>query len=253
MKRLTIMLFAAGFVLSAAAQGPHHGPSFDEEGPDLLPPPQQHPFAPPDFEPQSPPMRWMENLRRENPAEFERLQQLRHEDPRAFRQQLHQALKYERGMIRLRRFPRIMQAVNEMPEEQRREFIEGFSFPPEPDSKQDRPQQQRRRFGHPFPPGPEGEPPNPEYNRLQGELNELVLAYRAANDPAEQQKLAGPIREILTQLFDLRGQTRLKHIERMEKDLERLRKNLSDRQAMRDSIIEIRFRELTTGEPFDLE
>jgi hypothetical protein len=55
MKRLTIMLFAAGFVLSAAAQGPHHGPSFDEEGPDLLPPPQQHPFAPPDFEPQSPP------------------------------------------------------------------------------------------------------------------------------------------------------------------------------------------------------
>ncbi len=222
----------------------------DELDADAAPVPPPPPL-PPEFSPHSPALKWMERLRRDNPAEFHRLQDLKEHDPVAFRRELHRLLIGERANVKLRNYPRIMQAVHDMPAEERQAFMEQLCAPPE--DEWGPPKGKSRRWNGPFPPGPSGFH-SPEVREAEAELRDLqeqlgVLSekYRAEPDAAARTKLAEQLRTALIRIFDLRDMARARHIEYIERDLARLKKSLDDRRARRDGIIERRLQELTTG------
>lgn len=223
---LTIPLFAAG------QEPPEEMPGPPPEDAEFMPPPGGPPPGEEGLAPPGPPVdQWMEHLRKERPEDFERLKQLRQDDPQAFRGALHQRLRQERIMRNLKDHPRVMEFLLGLPEQERDQVLRklapggpgrGFRGPPEVT--------------------------NPEVMKLEAEAQRLAKSYRKAAGDDERAKIRGELQGKLETLFDLREQERARQIERIETDLGKLKKALEDRQAHRADIISRRLGELTDGD-----
>ena len=229
MKRLAALLVFTGCLASVWAQEP---PPMDN--PPGAPPPEEFfgmggPEGPPPGD--NPVTLWMERLRQRNPEEYARLNELRQKDPGRFHREMHKRLQRQQAADVLKNNPRFKQLFEELPEEERDRITELISQPV-------------MRKG----PGKHGKP-NPEIEKLEMEAGALSQAYRETADPAEKQKIRDEIQTKLEALFDLRQKDREQMIATMEKRMADLHKNLEEKTARRDEIIQRRLRELTEGDP----
>lgn len=232
MKTIRLLPLLIALTAVAAAAQP---PPMEE-----IPPPDAPALAPEPMAPDGPPLdRWLERLRAKDPAEYERLQQIRREGPEGFRRALHGKLRDERILARFQEFPKLCQFLLAMPEEERERIMKRIGAGTGP-----------LRGGPGGPGGPRGEPPapSPELAALEAEVHRLSQVYRDESDPAGKERLLGDLREQLEALFDLREQGREEHIARIEKDLARLKESFERRRELKDKIIERRIKELTEGD-----
>lgn len=228
MKPTVILLMALLATAAACAQPPPMDEMPPPDAPEMMPGPE----APPEGGPLD---RWLDRLREKDPAEYERLQQIRREGPEGFRRALHGKLRDERIMARFREFPRMCQFLLTMPEEEREQILQRMG--PQGGGMHGRG-------------GPWGGPParNPEIEALEREVGELSRAFREAADAALKDETLTTIRQKLETLFDLREKDRQEHIARIEKELVRLKESLEKRLERREEIIERRLKELTEGD-----
>ena len=83
-----------------------------------------------------------------------------------------------------------------------------------------------------------------EEKRLQFLARNVADRLRAAQDPAERDRLRTQLRETVGKLFDAELATREAHIRLLEKKLEEIRAELRERAAQRDAILDKRLEEM---------
>ncbi len=102
------------------------------------------------------------------------------------------------------------------------------------------------------------EPKDPEVReretqnaRLEAASRELADAYRKAGGE-EKEAIRGKLRETLAQLFEVREWFRHRELERLQREIDQMRRVLEERQANRERILEKRLSELIgEGDPLD--
>ncbi|HBA84570.1 MAG TPA: hypothetical protein DCZ95_10790 [Verrucomicrobia bacterium] len=172
--------------------------------------------------------KWLAHIREKNPEEYDQLIKLREADPEAFRAELRERLRYRRHMAHLKETPKLYEFLMSLPPEERNRILDRLAPPPHDRSE---------RFG-------DRKGPNPEMGAMEDEIRTMVKTYRKTEKPGEKQQIQADIRNRLERLFDLRGQQRLQMIAEAEQDLQVLKKQLDERQANREKIIERRLGEL---------
>lgn len=175
---------------------------------------------------------WLRHVAEQDPAEFDRLQQLRKEDPHRFRKELRGRLVREQVRKKLMSDPDMKAFLESLPDEKRNALINRLA---EPGSGP------MRRHG-----GPPNQ--NKEAQELDRTVKQLVKTYRNAAD-ADQDGLRDELRTALARQFDLRETERQKYLARLDEKLRKLKVSVDRRQANRDQIIDRRLQELTKGDP----
>lgn len=221
MKRM--LLICAGTAMAwytAHAQPPPLDPPAPppEAGGDRAPPPKQG-GPPPHVQ------RFFDMLRDRDPAEFDRLQELRNKDPEAFRRELRERLQEARERMGL----------------QQREGM-NREFRPPNDGRE--PGARKR--------GPGSEDPmavrTPELDRLESKGIELARGL-ASLSGADRDRALEELRDVLSKAFDMRETLRRERLSRMQERLARAQTLLDERSSNRTAIIERRLRELSRDDP----
>jgi hypothetical protein len=88
-----------------------------------------------------------------------------------------------------------------------------------------------------------------EERLLRARAGELAVKIRAATDAVERDALKADLRKVIDQLFDKETLVRNAQIREVEKRLDVLRKDLQDRAAKRDEIVEKRVDDMVKGRP----
>lgn len=213
--RHAVMCLWAG-ILPAALSQPPPGPLTDG-------PPGRERFErfADEADPASPMGRWMHHLREENPAEFQRLQQLRHRDPPAFRSEAGDRLQ-EDLMNRLRdQRPRIHEALTGLPEEDRRWLME----------------QVARRGMNPPPPHAHGSGSREEPGKDRETIAPLIRAYHEGSSPDAKKEALQRLEEEIGRMYDRRLEERRQQLQEVERKLEELRHILQQGEEEKDSFV----------------
>ena len=87
---------------------------------------------------------------------------------------------------------------------------------------------------------------------LERQSHKLADTYRNSTDEKARNEIRLNLATLTTRLFDLREARRQNEVKRMERDLERLRANLAERQKHKQQIIERRVAQLL-GDPRNME
>lgn len=167
--------------------------------------------------------RWMERLRENDPETYQRMADLREEQPVAFRMELRRRVHEARWMHRVREEqPGFYDYLQGLPAGERAELCR---FLEQTAGEVDEGRRSPRRLLQP---------------RLEGdgELREQVEDWKAAETPEEREAIAAKFRAHLRELFDERTAEQKEEIERAEKQVERLRHLLQQREENRDQWIE---------------
>lgn len=227
---MKIRILWAGLLLAifATVRAQAQPEPVDQRAPEELPPPEMM-EAPPvrpqeGLQPPPPVQRFFEILKEKNPEEFERLKQLRKDDPEAFRKELTDRLRTE-----LERRGLYGEAGDGGP------FRQGKGFKGEPGG----------RHFHADGDVEGWAVQSPELEQLEVKTRQLAHAIRDSNSPEEQAKLREELKGELTKEFDLREQMRKDRLAQMEKRVEKIKTIMEQRQAQRDAIIQRRMEELT--------
>ncbi len=211
MKRLMLMLMLTTAALTATAQpGRDFSPGGGRRG---EPPPNGHPEG----GPASPLRQWMRELRQQDPEEFARLQELRRENPAAFREQAGAALE-QRLLRRLQTVrPGVHDALAAMKPEDRQWLLQQWAAPlsGSPDE--------------PPPPPAQFEP-----------ARKLIADYRQATTPEDKAALREQLSAELARQYDERLNRRREQLADAEAKLESLRRALAEGEAERDRFIQDR-------------
>jgi len=238
MKSTRMLKLPAVFLLALvpallAAQEPPEASMPPPDKDEIAPPPMEGPAEPgPEAPPPGAPLdQWMDRMKQDHPADFERLHKMREENPEGFRWALHQRLRRERVLQSLRDHPKVFEFLMSLPEQERNQVLLKLA------------QAQGPR-------GPHGPPDimNPDILRLETEARQLSRSYHESADETARQKMREDLRQRLEALFDLRETERAAQIQRIETDVAKLRKTLEDRKAHREEIIDRRLQELTDGD-----
>ena len=80
---------------------------------------------------------------------------------------------------------------------------------------------------------------------LERETKEIALQARSLPPGDDQDEQIENLRQLLGRIFDLKQENRQREIEQLEEQLSILQKRLSEREAMKDKIIDHRIRQLT--------
>ncbi|MEW6279526.1 MAG: hypothetical protein AB1758_12935 [Candidatus Eremiobacterota bacterium] len=91
---------------------------------------------------------------------------------------------------------------------------------------------------------PEGYQLGLEELKLDGRVRKLARAYTQTQDKEQRAALRKQAEEAVARLFDIRQQNRRRHVERMEKELARLKSQVDERQKKRQAIVERRVEEV---------
>ncbi|MFH0907896.1 MAG: hypothetical protein V1929_03965 [bacterium] len=187
--------------------------------------------------------RWLEQLEDKDPSEYERLVELREDDPDAFRKELRNKLRKEQARVFMDKHPQLRESMMDLPPEERdarmRRLMQAGPGPggPGPGMK--------RGMG---PDDGGGDMRTPEINAQQEETRKQVAAYKSAATPEEKEKAKAELKTSLGKLFDVREQQRAKEIDEFDRHIAELKAKLEKRQANRDQIIEKRMEEVTSGD-----
>ncbi len=163
---------------------------------------------------------WLERLSEEGPSEYERLMELKDQQPAAFREELRNHLHDARSMRRLRNaYPDLHQHLEQMPREERVRFRALLGEDPEA-----RPGRHRRL--------------SQEYLTEHEATREFVKEWRAAEDTDGRETARTALRNHLEELFDQRMEAQEEEIRRAEERVERLRSLLDERRDDRETWVD---------------
>ncbi len=161
--------------------------------------------------------RWLDTLRQQDPAEYQRLKELRHNNPDEFAAELRARLQARTIERTLDQAPRLREILEKLPPEERKTLMDTF-----------------RRLA-----AEEREPPsgrdsrgNPSSRRF-GERRESTREHHAESPREPPQNRAD-----IQAAYDHRTQMIEREIDRISRQLENLRQLLDERKTRRDQIIE---------------
>jgi hypothetical protein len=111
----------------------------------------------------------------------------------------------------------------------------------------------------PYAPHPPDPPPrDPEMEkldtaeaRLDARSQDITVRYRATTSESDRDALRGDLEDVVLQQFEVRQQRRQLELERLERQLKRLRESIDKRTSSRDALIKQRVEQLV-GENSDL-
>ena len=177
--------------------------------------------------------RLMQRIKEHDPDEYDRLEQLREDNPDAFHQALREKLQKHRKFRRqIKDYPEMQEAFRDMPSPRQELFMDALGDG-----------HQKRGNGR-------GIDKNKlELHKMEREAQELARAYRHAVDDDAREEILGSLREHLSRSFDMREARRKQAIAHMESKLHSLKESLDDREASRNKIIENRINQLTGEDP----
>lgn len=206
--------------------------------------------------------RLMDYVKRTNPAEYERLSRLQHENPAEFREILRR--RFQEAADGHRRLqpgwrPRGDAPVAAKPDRENPEAAAPKADRPKGDAARNRPagtpdaerdrdvSGERSRTtgaagGHGANRARSIED-SPEYRATMEETRLLCEEYRRKKS-GDRTDVEARIREKVEKLFDLRERERASQLDRMEKEIVRLRKELDGRKELRDKIVDRRLDEI---------
>lgn len=175
---------------------------------------------------------WLNNLRKSNPEDFERLRQLRRDDPHAFMQEIQGRIGRERIRLFLEQHPEVRSIVEKLPESERNQLFSALmeNAPKHRQRHGDAPKEER------------------EIRALEEATHHLATKYRKAPEE-EKAALREELRTKLAESFDRKEALQRSHVEKTEAKITNLKAGLEKRQANRDAIIDKRLVELTEGDP----
>lgn len=167
--------------------------------------------------------RWLETVKESDPDEYQRLTELRDENPAAFRVETRQRLHDARLMRRMREdHPDLHERLTAMPREERDRMRQALRSAYMDDPMRSA---RHRRTMH-----------------LDMRRNETVRAlierWRIAETPEEQEEVRSELRAHLGDVFDQHTEEQEEDIRRAEEQLERLRQIHAERQGKRDDWID---------------
>jgi len=190
---------------------------------------------------------FLDHLRKENPSEADRFQQLQQTDPKGFVQAVKQRLDERKLELALQKYPQIMEAVAALPRMEREEAVRILV---KHGSTRQRPQG-KKAFHIQGLPGVSdaaskgASDPRPAGDAKRDEATfELARTYQASRDPAERKRLDKEIQTQLKEIFDTREAYQKKQVAKIEATLKELKIRIKTRQTHRDEIIERRRQEL---------
>jgi hypothetical protein len=160
---------------------------------------------------------WLERLKESDPGEYDRLDQLREEQPEAFRQELRARLQQERTKKVLKDFPQIAETLENMSPEERQRFL--------------------KRFGQRHRPEP-GEERQEVFRELHQQIRKLAEAYAMADNEDLREDIRTQLKARLGQMHETQLQVRKQHLQNIEKEVEKLRSSIEQEQQNRDAFIE---------------
>jgi len=200
-----------------------------EPGDPLAPPPPPERFfdAPPgrgqpphEGRPHAPLHQWMNQLREQDHAEYERLQALRLRDPETFRTLAREQLQ-TRALDRLRRErPAIYEAFTNLPEDDRRWLAE--------------------RLLRPGPGSPDAPPPGERGPRHDAPAidRDTVRAYKRATSDAERAPLRAELARQLSEAYDRQLAERQRQLTEAEEKIAAIRAALAAGEEGKQAFIE---------------
>lgn len=204
MKNFAILMFMAWAAATVVAQPPPHA-----RGPSTL-------FRDKP-EPSSPARQWMLELSENDPAEYERLQRLRRENPRAFRETMREQLENS-AMERLEKNrPAVYAALIQLSPEDRSWVLE-------------------RMAGHGRHPPENGR----DHNRLKTGSRELIRDYRDAENDSERAAIRARLSEELGRLYDRRLEERRDQLENIQARIRDMEAAVAEGEQNREAFIQER-------------
>lgn len=164
----------------------------------------------------------MERIKEENPEKYNRLQELRGSDRRAFREEI-------RDMVHSRR---------------RRRFGRHTGPGAEPRDEGIRPRKGGRRTEKDDPRGRSKR--QSEIRQLNRSIEELGRRYRDSDDEEKRSALKEEIQSKLSDLYDLRESVWQERIDDLERKLERMKETMDERKSRRDEILKRHLEKITS-------
>ena len=213
MPRIALLLALTAAVTVSAQPPPDDAPPFrhhQENGPLSI-------------RPASPLQQWMKQLAESEPEEFERLQNLRMQDPQEFRRVTREKL-LEHGLKKLNaERPAVHEALMNLPEEDRQWVADRLLRPNigPPPGRDERDNKGPRREGGP-----------PGIDRT------LIRAYKQAETDEEKSAARDRIRENLAALYDRQLAERREQLTEAEEKLAAIRNAIERGEAGKDAFIE---------------
>lgn len=173
--------------------------------------------------------RWMRQLKENDPEEFERMQQLRRDNPQEFSKNLKDRIQKSYIDRNLKEFPELQEFLRSLSPEERQHLLRKLS----------RMANDHQRRSH----GTDKKSSN-KIKRLKEENKKHIRTYKNAEDNARPE-LEEKIKANLAEQFDLKEKDRALKIERLEKQLQKLKSSLGERGEKRDQIIQKHFEEIS--------
>jgi len=184
------------------------------------------------FRPASPVQRWMKQLQETNPAEFERLRELRMSNPEAFRKEARVAVETQIMTRLAEERPAIHEILSNLSEDDRKWLMERLARqalgPGGPEGNHREGMEGRGREGH-------GNEPKREAMQRN---RELVRQYHEARTEEEKNLIKQELRDQLSNLYDQRIAERSEQLKEAEQKLDSIRKALAQGQEGKEAFIE---------------
>ena len=160
---------------------------------------------------------WLERLKNKDPEEYERLNRLRENKPEAFRTALRARLREERTRQSFKDFPQIAEALKNMSPEDRQRFLNRFGSRQGGGRLEERPDIPRE---------------------LHQQIRKLAEAYALTDNADLHADIRAQLKARLGQMHQARQQARIDHLQKIEKQLEKLRSSIEEDQGNREAFIE---------------
>ncbi len=84
--------------------------------------------------------------------------------------------------------------------------------------------------------------------RLEGKAFDMAIKYKREQSEEKREKIKKELKDLLYQIFEMRQRLREMRIKRLEREIERLKEMLKERERMKDKIVEHHLTELIFGE-----
>jgi len=191
---------------------------------------------------------FIKHLRKEDPAEADRLQQLQETDKRGFIEAIKLRLNERKLELALQHYPNVLSEIQNLSRAERAEVTQIImSLTSEPKKPKG-----RKNFRPERQPGISGTDskgsgdPRPQGDTQRDETTQkLARAYQANPDPANRERLNKKIQSQLEEIFDTREAFQEKQVASIEATLKQLKERIETRKSHRAEIIEKRRQELT--------
>lgn len=177
--------------------------------------------------------RWMNLLKKEDPLEYERFQQLKQENPEQFRHELRNRLQQHIIKQHFRGLPEVERFLSDLTPSEREQLLKKLT-------------RAARRYEHED--KALSNKHTAEYKMLEKRARKLARQYRRA-DEDERGDIKQELRELLNQQFDLKEQDRQAGIERLRTQLSRLERELQERSENKAALVEQHLDNLIHGPP----